>query len=93
MTVRFSPATKQLGHALATYKFYQDGELYGTLEKQFDLVRDRFTMEVTEGETGAAGVQRAPSVTTTRSRSTAILGAIMNDMDLTVETWCSTTPI
>ena len=41
--------TKQLGHALATYKFYQDGELYGTLEKQFDLVRDRFTMEVTEG--------------------------------------------
>lgn len=41
--------TKQLGHALATYKFYQGDQLYGTLEKQLEFARDRFTMETAEG--------------------------------------------
>jgi len=41
--------TKQLGHALTTYKFYSGDQLYGTLEKQLEFARDRFTMETAEG--------------------------------------------
>ena len=41
--------TKQFGHALTTYKFYSGDRLYGTLEKQLEFARDRFTMETSEG--------------------------------------------
>lgn len=77
--------TKQLGHALATYKFYQDGELYGTLEKQFDLVRDRFTMEVTEGKLELREYSGTIGHNYKVTLNGEILGAIMDDMDLTVE--------
>ena len=77
--------TKQLGHALATYKFYQDGELYGTLEKQFDLVRDRFTMEVTEGKLELREYSGTVGHNYKVTLNGEILGAIMDDMDLTVE--------
>ena len=77
--------TKQLGHALATYKFYQDGELYGTLEKQFDLVRDRFTMEVTEGTLELREYSGTVGHNYKVTLNGEILGAIMDDMDLTVE--------
>ena len=32
--------TKEIGHALATYRFFYRGEPYGVLEKQFTFVRD-----------------------------------------------------
>ena len=77
--------TKQLGHPLPVYKFYQEGTLYGTLEKQLDLVRDRFTMETTEGTLElreyAGTIGRNFKVTLNGQ----ILGAIMENMDLTPE--------
>ena len=77
--------TKQLGHALATYKFYQDGVVYGTLEKQFDLVRDRFTMEVTEGKLELREYSGTVGHNYKVTLNGEMLGAIMDDMDLTVE--------
>lgn len=41
--------TKELLNLLPTYRFYLKGELYGRLEKKFSFVKDRFTMETTEG--------------------------------------------
>ena len=77
--------TKQLGHPLPVYKFYQEGALYGTLEKQLDLVRDRFTMETTEGTLElreyAGTIGRNFKVTLNGQ----MLGAIMENMDLTPE--------
>ena len=77
--------TKQLGHALPVYKFYQEGALYGTLEKQLDLVRDRFTMEVSDGTLElreyAGTIGRNFKVTLNGQ----LLGAIMENMDLTPE--------
>ena len=40
--------TKELLHALPTYRFYLYGEPYGVLKKQFALVRDQFSMELPE---------------------------------------------
>ena len=42
--------TKELLHALPTYRFYLYGEPYGVLKKQFALVRDQFSMELPEGK-------------------------------------------
>ena len=77
--------TKQLGHALPIYKFYQEGTLYGTLEKQLDLVRDRFTMETSEGtlelKEYAGTIGRNFQVTLNGQ----LLGAIMDNLDLNPE--------
>ena len=41
--------TKKIVSVLPTYQFYYRGELYGTLEKKFVLVKDKFEMKVKEG--------------------------------------------
>lgn len=38
---------------MPTYQFYFWGEHYGTLEKQFCLVKDKFSMEVKEKSIGS----------------------------------------
>lgn len=50
--------TKELLHALPTYRFYLYGEPYGVLKKQFALVRDQFSMELPGGKTGTPGIRR-----------------------------------
>lgn len=41
--------TKELLHVLPTYRFICMEEPYGTLQKKFALVKDRFSMELPEG--------------------------------------------
>lgn len=50
--------TKELLHALPTYRFCLYGEPYGVLKKQFALVRDQFSMELPGGKTGTPGICR-----------------------------------
>lgn len=76
--------TKEIGHALATYRFYYKGEPYGTLEKQFTLIRDKFAMDVTEGRLELreyAGTIGHDFSVTLNGR---MLGAIMDNMDITI---------
>lgn len=77
--------TKQLAKAFVTYKFYREGALYGTLEKQLDLVRDRFQMEIPEGtlELREYGGTVGHNYKVTLNGN--MLGAIMDNMDLTIE--------
>ena len=77
--------TKELVHALATYRFYLYGEPYGVLEEQFALVKDKFAMELTEGRlelTEYAGSIGHNYSVTLNGR---MLGAIVDNMDLTVD--------
>lgn len=76
--------TKELIHVLATYQFYLYGEPYGVLKKKFELVRDRFAMDLPEGKLEL--IEYAGSIghnykVTLNGR---MLGAIMDNMDLTV---------
>lgn len=77
--------TKEVGHALATYRFFYRGEPYGVLEKQFTFIRDRFVMEVQEGKlelTEYAGTVGHNFKVTLNGK---LLGAIMDNMDLTIQ--------
>lgn len=76
--------TKQLGHALATYKFYNRGELYGTLEKQLEFGRDRFTLETAEGTLELRQYQGALGRNYRVTLNGRMLGAIMEDLALNV---------
>lgn len=76
--------TKEIGHALATYRFFYRGEPYGVLEKQFTFVRDRFVMDVKEGRLELveyAGTMGHNFKVTLNGR---LLGAIMDNMDITI---------
>ena len=77
--------TKQLNRALATYQFYQDGVPYGTLEKQLDLVRDRFTMEVSEGTLELREYSGTIGHNYKVTLNGQILGAVMDNLDLPPE--------
>ena len=77
--------TKQLAKALVTYKFYREGALYGTLEKQLDLVRDRFQMEVPEGTLELREYGGTVGHNYKVTLNGRMLGAIMDNMDLTIE--------
>ena len=76
--------TKQLGHALATYKFYESGQLYGTLEKQLEFVRDRFTMETAEGTLELRQYQGTLGHNYRVTLNGRMLGAIMEDLALNI---------
>lgn len=75
--------TKELFHALPTYRFYLYGEPYGVLKKQFALVRDQFSMELPEGKlelreyAGSIGHNYSVKLNGT------MIGAIVDNMDLT----------
>ena len=76
--------TKELLHALPTYRFYLYGKPYGVLKKQFALVRDQFSMELPEGKlelreyAGSIGHNYSVKLNGT------MIGAIVDNMDLTV---------
>jgi len=76
--------TKEIGHALATYRFYYKGQPYGVLEKQFVLVKDKFVMEIADGKlelteyAGSIGHNFAVTLNGT------LLGTIMDNMNINV---------
>ena len=76
--------TKEIGHALATYQFFCNGEPYGLLEKQLTFVRDKFAMETKDGRlemTEYAGTVGHNFRVTLNGR---LIGAIMDSMDITI---------
>ena len=76
--------TKEIGHALATYHFYYKGELYGTLEKQFALIRDKFKMQVKEGTLELTEYAGSIGNNYTVALNGRMIGAIMDDLNLTI---------
>ena len=77
--------TKEVGHALATYRFFYRGEPYGVLEKQLTFVRDKFAMDTSDGKlelTEYAGTIGHNFKVTLDGR---LIGAIMDDMDITIQ--------
>lgn len=76
--------TKEIGHALTTYRFYYKGEPYGVLEKQFALVRDKFAMDIKEGRLElieyAGTIGRNFKVTL----NDRMLGTIMENLEFTL---------
>ncbi len=77
--------TKEIGHALATYRFFYRGEPYGVLEKQLTFVRDKFAMNIRDGKLELieyAGTIGHNFRVTLNGR---LIGAIMDNMDITIE--------
>ncbi len=77
--------TKEIGHALATYRFFYRGEPYGVLEKQLTFVRDKFAMEIGDGKlvlTEYAGTVGHNFKVTLNGK---LIGAIMDNMDITIK--------
>lgn len=76
--------TKEIGHALATYRFYKNDELYGTLEKQLTFVRDKFAMDTTEGKLELREYSGFIGHNYSVTLNGKMLGAVMDNMDITV---------
>lgn len=76
--------TKELVHVLATYQFYLYGEPYGVLKKKFELVRDRFAMDLPEGKLELVEYAGSIGHNYKVTLNGTMLGAIMDNMDLTV---------
>ena len=77
--------TKKIVSVLPTYQFYYLGELYGTLEKKFVLVKDKFEMKVKEGKlelTEYAGSIGHNFCVTLNGKT---LGTILDNLDLKME--------
>ena len=76
--------TKEIGHALATYRFYYKDQPYGVLEKQFVLVKDKFVMDIADGKlelteyAGSIGHNFAVTL------NGMLLGTIMDNMDINI---------
>ena len=77
--------TKEIGHALATYRFFYRGEPYGVLEKQFTFVRDTFTMDINEGRLELTEYAGTIGHNYKVTLNGTLIGAIMDDMDITIE--------
>ena len=77
--------TKEIGHALATYRFFYRGEPYGVLEKQFTFVRDTFTMDINEGRLELTEYAGTIGHNFKVTLNGTLIGAIMDDMDITIE--------
>lgn len=76
---------KEIGHALATYRFFYRGEPYGVLEKQFTLVRDKFAMELKEGRLELTEYAGSIGHNFRVTLNGEMLGAVMDNMDITIE--------
>ena len=76
---------KEIGHALATYRFFQNGEPYGVLEKQFSFVRDKFSMDILEGKLELIEYTATIGHNFRVELNGKLLGAIIENMELTVE--------
>lgn len=77
--------TKEIGHALPTYRFYYKGEPYGTLEKQFVLVKDKFKMETKEGTLELVEYAGYVGHNFQVTLNGKMLGAIMDDLKLNMQ--------
>ena len=77
--------TKEIGHALATYRFFYKGEPYGVLEKQLTFVRDKFAMETREGKLELIEYAGTIGHNFRVMLNGRMLGAIMDDMDITIQ--------
>ena len=69
---------------LPTYRFYANDVLYGKLEKKFELVRDHFTMDITEGRLELTEYAASIGHNFTVTLNGRMLGAIMDDLELTI---------
>lgn len=77
--------TKEIGHALATYRFFYKGEPYGVLEKQLTFVRDKFAMETREGKLELIEYAGTIGHNFRVMLNGRMFGAIMDDMDITIQ--------
>ena len=77
--------TKELLHVLPTYRFYLHEEPYGTLQKKFALVKDRFSMELPEGTLELMEYAGSIGHNYRVTLNGKMLGAIMDNMDLTIQ--------
>lgn len=77
--------TKEVGHALATYRFYYKGDLYGTFEKQFTLVRDKFAMQINDGRLELAEIAGSIGHNFSVTLNGRLIGMIMDNLDITLE--------
>ena len=75
---------KEILHVLPTYRFYANDVLYGKLEKKFELVRDHFTMDITEGRLELTEYAASIGHNFTVTLNGRMLGAIMDDLELTI---------
>lgn len=75
---------KEILHVLPTYRFYANDVLYGKLEKKFELIRDHFTMDVTEGRLELREYAGSIGHNFTVTLNGRMLGAIMDDLELTI---------
>jgi len=75
---------KEIGHALATYRFYERDQLYGVLEKQFTFVRDTFAMYINDGKLELVEYAGTIGHNFRVLLNGEIIGAIMDDMDLSI---------
>ena len=75
---------KEILHVLPTYRFYANDVLYGKLEKKFELVRDHFTMDITEGRLELTEYAASIGHNFTVILNGRMLGAIMDDLELTI---------
>lgn len=76
--------TKEIGHALATYCFYNRGEVYGVLEKQFTFIRDKFSMDTRDGKLELIEYAGTVGHNFRVLLNGEMIGAIMDDMDLSI---------
>ncbi len=65
-----------------TYEFSYRGEPYGTLEKEFELVRDRFKMELKEGKLKLEEYEDQIGSNVIVTLKGKVLGGIMENPDL-----------
>ncbi len=77
--------TKEIGHALATYRFFYKGEPYGVLEKQFTFVRDKFTMNTKDGKLELIEYAGTVGHNFRVMLNDRLIGAIMDNMDITIK--------
>lgn len=77
--------TKEIGHALATYRFYYKGELYGVFEKQFALVKDKFAMDTPSGKVELTEYAGSIGHNFSVTLNGKMLGAIVDNMDITIQ--------
>lgn len=76
--------TKEIGHALATYRFFYRGEPYGVLEKQFTFIRDKFAMDMKDGRLELIEYAGTIGHNFKVLLNGKMIGAVMDNMDITV---------
>ena len=77
--------TKEVLNAIPTYRFYQNGEMIGILEKQFTLAKDRFQMDIAEGTLKLEEYAGSIGYNYLVSLNDKPIGAVMDDLELRLD--------